>query len=101
MTGLDGWKVYRMNDWYWYVARSPGEALETLRKRSGYKTVEEMRRDGLIDAEPHELSDYEMDTMRLHSTDNRIGAAITFRKQLENMYLDGENMPGLFTATEF
>lgn len=97
----NSWKVYAMNDCDWYVARTPEEAVEAMRENMGYKNVDDLKGDGMLDDQPTELSADDLDGHYFHLDESKSGPTITFRAQLDRMIAEGKGLPGFFASTEF
>jgi len=88
----DAIKVFQLNDYDWWAARSLDEAKVDYLQMAG-ETEEE---DTFEDA--HELTDEEME--RLKYTDENEQTR-TFKEQLAMMIAVGAEFPGIFASTEY
>jgi hypothetical protein len=91
---MNEWKVFRVSDVDWWLARSFDEAVADYEKQGG-------------DWEPGDvraLTDDEMDKLRYHDSsengDAPIGRGRTFRRELANRVAAGLSAPELFATTE-
>lgn len=92
------WRVYRLNDCDWWIARSIEEAKASFQSHCG-----PMPDDEAFD-EPHELTETEMDTLKICETDEnerRTGKKLTFREYLVERLGDGLSEPEQFASTEW
>lgn len=83
------WRVYRLNDCDWWVARTLDEAIADYRRECGV--------DVCIEGE-HELTEQELD--RLMYCDEDCKKRIPFRQALKNMVDAGLSKPEMFASTE-
>ena len=86
------WRVYRLNDCDWWVARTLEEA-----KADYLDTVGPMSDDEAFD-DPHELSDEDMDRLKITDVDDPKATKPTFREYLKQM---APRAPGMFASTEW
>lgn len=99
-------KIFAMNECDWYAAATPEEAKRGLAENMGYESVKAMYEDWAIEGEPHELSDWDLDRLRVkcEAEDGGYdpdGEEQTFRARLAEMVADGEEFPCFFASTEF
>jgi hypothetical protein len=103
------WRVFRVSDYEWYVARSPLEALMCAAGDWGCPDVpaelggllEDLEREGLADSEPEEV---DLDALRFTDVDehdNPCGSPRTFREELAQRVALGLDEPELFAAAEW
>jgi hypothetical protein len=103
------WRVFRVSDYEWYVARSPLEALMAAAVDWGCRDVpaelgallEDLEREGLGDAEPEEADLDELHFADVDENDNVIGPPRTFREELAQRVAAGLDEPELFAAAEW
>jgi hypothetical protein len=97
MTAPLPWRVYCMDDYEWWVAKSLDEAKVAYAK------------DRMSDAEAaeyiedaHELSDEAMDSLKFTDTDEHDEPTVTrtFREELARRIEHGLSAPELFACTE-
>ncbi len=99
MTAPLPWRVFRLTDYEWWVARTLDEAKADAAKEWGY-TVEEAERDEMFD-EPHELSDAELENTKFQEyMDVATKRTCTFREELDRMIAAGLSEPGFFAGME-
>lgn len=99
MTASLPWRVFRLTDYEWWVARTLDEAKEDAAREWGY-SVEQAERDEIFD-DPEELSDEQMAllTFREDMYDPK-SERRTFSAQLSRLIQLGIDKPGLFACTE-
>ena len=83
------WKVFKLNDCDWWVARTLDEAIADYRHQCGA--------DVSIEGE-HELTDKELD--RLMYCDEDCKSRIPFRQALHDLVDAGIKKPEMFASTE-
>ena len=107
------WRVFRVSEYEWYVARSAFEALQAAAADWGCQDawadlgalLEDLEKEGLTDEEPEDVGDAGLD--RLHFVDvdederTLEGSRRTFRAELERRIADGLDAPELFATTEW
>lgn len=99
MTAPLPWRVYRMNDYEWWVARTLDEAKADAAKQWGY-SVEDAERDEMYD-DPDELTDAEMEHLKFREDMfDPLSPTRSFREELDRMIADGLSEPGFFAGTE-
>lgn len=84
-------KVFRLNDYEWWAARSLEEA------RSDYTETTGLSGEDAFD-HPTQLSDEEMDQFIFIGDD---GTKVSFRQHLSNSIARGNQFPGPFATTEY
>lgn len=103
------WRVFRVSDYEWYVARSPLEALQAAAYDWGCKDcpaeigalLADLELEGLADEEPEEV---DLDAHRFTDVDEHdrpIGEPRTFREELAQRVRNGLDAPELFAASEW
>lgn len=101
MTEPLPWRVFMLNDYEWYMARSLDEAKATAAEQWGY-TIEQCERDELFD-EAEELDDAALDRLQFcDDTHLPDGPMIkrSFREELaRRSAIDPK--PQLFASTEW
>jgi hypothetical protein len=93
-----GWRIFKLNDCDWWIARSIDEAKASFQKECG-----PMPDDEAFD-EPCELTDADMDTLKIAESDEnerRTGKFLTFREYLIERIGDGLDSPEMFASTEW
>jgi hypothetical protein len=93
---MSEWKIFQLNDCDWWVARSLDEAKADYEKQCGPD-------DGWLYDDPHELTDADMDRLKMRDTDENeqpTGELLTFREYLAQMVADGLSEPTMFASTE-
>lgn len=99
MTAPLPWRVYRLTDYEWWVARTLEEAKEDAAKQWGY-TVDEAEEDEMF-CDPEELSDAEMERLKFREDMlDPLSPVRTFREELDRMIAEGLSEPGFFAGTE-
>lgn len=92
---MSEWKVYQLNDYEWWCAKSLEEAVQESMKQTG------MEREEVYDesngAEP--LSEQSMKTMRFYDEDTKIHRSFERHLYLEEQ--KGINEPFMFATTEW
>lgn len=86
------WRVFKLNDCDWWVARTMGEA-----KSDYIATVGPMSDEEAFD-EPYELTDHDMGTLKITDHDDPKHPKMTFREYLDQM---APKAPGMFASTEY
>lgn len=93
-------KVFAMNDCDWYAAQTAEEAASCMAETMGYKSADELRADGIIEAgHPRELSGEQLDKLKFFDEDADITR--TFREHLDLLIIRGASLPCFFASTEF
>lgn len=90
------WRVYRLNDCDWWVARSLEEAKADYIASCGGDD------DSFED--PHELTDAELDRMQINGMDENerlAGTKHSFREELKQRVAAGLTGPAFFASTEY
>ena len=103
----NGWHVYRMNDYEWWLARTLEEAKADAARCWGY-TLEQAEAEEMFD-EPHELDAGELDRLTfVDDTQLPEGALVrrSFREELEMRVASlrekgGEMRPERFAVTDW
>jgi len=83
------WRVYRTNDYCWYIARSLDEAMEAHTKDCGEEPDE-----------PRELTDEELERRQFY-VDGPRSARIPFAVALRDRVSQGITKPELFACMEY
>jgi len=91
--------VYGMDDCTWYAGEGVLAVMSALVKDTGI-TMDEYYSETL-GAEPHRLTDEEMDHMLYYIDDDRSGPSRSFRGELDHMIAEGVEFPCFFATTEF
>lgn len=97
MTAPLPWRVYRMDEYDWWVARSLDEAKASYKHRTGVddECIEDAR----------ELTDDELDTLHFIDTDADERpikkSQRTFREELAQRVAAGLSKPEMFASTEY
>lgn len=86
------WRVYKLNDCDWWVARTLEEAKASFQATCGPMDDEEA-----FD-EPYELTDADMDRLKIVDHDDPKTPAMTFRQYLDAM---APTKPDMFASTEY
>lgn len=89
---MSEWRIFKLNDCDWYVGKSLEDAKAAWQADCG-----PMPDDEAFD-EPYELSDEDMDTLKIADADDPKAPRLTFRKYLE------QNPPiraEMFASTEY
>jgi hypothetical protein len=98
MTAPLPWRVFRMNDCEWWVARTLAEAMGQYLIQTGIPAAE------AFDGE-RELTDEEMDRLHYIDIDENERpvkeSRRTFRDELAQRVSAGLSMPELFACTEY
>lgn len=95
LLGGADWKVYQVNDYEWYVARSRDEAIAIALHESGGPPEEY--------EDTSEVGQEAMEYLRFTDTDedeNPIGEPRSFREELERRVAAGLREGELFAASE-
>lgn len=105
------WRVFRVSEYEWYVARNGFEALAAAARDGGCQEapldpaalLADLERDGLADEMPWELNDEALDRFRFVDVDEeeRPEAERSFRAELERRIVAGLAAPELFAATDW
>ena len=90
--GLGGWKIYRVNDCDWWMARSIDELREEIRGEYGDD-------DYIQEDELRELTEDDLDTTFFLVDGYDEGPKILFREELNNRIANNPK-PQLFASTE-
>jgi hypothetical protein len=99
-------KIFAMNDCDWYAAATPEEAKRYMAENLSYESVEAMYADGVIEGEPCELSDADLDRLKFKDLGeddsyDPDGEEQTFRARLAEMVAAGDEFPCFFASTEY
>jgi hypothetical protein len=102
MTAPLPWRVFRLNDCDWWVARTLDEAKEDAARTWGFRYVEDAEN---VFEEPQELDDATLDRLHFIDTDERERpvktSRRTFRAELAQRVAAGLSKPELFACTEY
>lgn len=113
MAVTDQWRVFRVSEYEWYVARSPLEALTAAAMDWGCKhcpaeigaLIADLELEGLTDEEPEDVGDAGLDGLvfvDVDEDDNPIRSTRrTFRAELAQRIAAGLDAPELFAAAEW
>lgn len=105
LLGGPDWKVYRVTDYEWYVARTRDEAIATACSDWGCKSVDEaVSKDMLELDDVHELDDESLRELKYTDTDENdepVGRARSFRTELARRVAAGLKEAELFAASEW
>lgn len=96
------WRVYKLNDYEWWVARSLDEAKADAANEWGCKDVAEAEREDMFE-DPSEVPDEELDRLKFTDGDedgNAIGALRSWRDELTQRIAAGLSAPELFAARD-
>lgn len=96
VAGSESWRVYRLNDCDWWLARSIAEAKQSAAEYYGCESTD----DEIFQDDVHELTAEELEKHRYHTDDNRKGPTISFREELHHRVAAGPK-PEMFASTEF
>jgi hypothetical protein len=98
MTAPLEWRIYRLNDCEWWVARTLQEAKEDYQYTIGPMTDEDAFED------PAEISEANYDNLRFTDVDEGerpTGITMSFREELIRRIAAGLSSPEMFAATEY
>lgn len=113
------WRVFRVSEVEWFVARSPEEALRCAAANWGCSAVPldlealvaDLEHDGLVEGMPEDIGEAGLDQLKMTQTnadgdllEDEDGAPlppITFREELERMVARGLDAPAPFAAAEW
>ena len=96
MEAINGYKIFMINECEWYKARNIYEAIDTAMNETGLSFQE------ACDAELHELSDAEAETlMYVDLEDNLNSEKMPFKLRLEWEMDNLPVKPGIFASTEY
>lgn len=87
------WRVFRINDCEWWVARSLTDAINAAVREYDLPYEE-------VISEPYELDSAKLDSCKYYTTESRKGPFISFRERLAEIVAGGPKV-GLFATTEF
>lgn len=85
------WRVYKLNDCDWWVARTLEEAKASWQETCGPDECEEFE-------DAYELTDEDMDRLKITDHDDPKSPRLTFREYLEQMK---PTRPDMFASTEY
>jgi len=96
MTTPLPWRVFKLTDCEWWVARTMAEAIEDYTRVTG----EPVEKD-----DAHELTDADMDRLQFVDTDEGDlpirGPRRSFSEELARRVAEGLHRPELFACTEY
>lgn len=103
------WRVFRVSDYEWYVARSPLEALQAAAYDWGCKDcpadigalLADLELEGLADEPPEAVDLDALHFTDVDENDNPCGEPRTFREELAQRIAQGLDAPELFAASEW
>lgn len=103
------WRVFRVSEYEWYVARNAYEALAAAARDWGCEEIPldpaallaDLEQHGLADAIPLELSAAELDGHSFVDEDGPRDCRRPFREELALRVAGGLSAPELFAATDW
>lgn len=96
MSKLEAWRVYRVNETDWYIARSADEARKTCME--DYDVTDP---DDCIEEPVREVTEEEMDRMKIRFEDAPPGRDVfSFREEFNRRLTQGVTAPVSFLCTE-
>ena len=96
-------KVFKLNEYDYVAAETMEDAKKCLAESISNGVVDQDFEDEYIDS-PHELTEIEMDKMKLSDLDDpnkKDDPAPTFKQALQDMIESGETFPTYFASSEY